>query len=93
MNQLKKRLEENFDQTVDHMSDLSGHLVTNISLDEISAFSEMLMTYSFSEDRYHVVEGTDQKGKFHDEYIIEEDALKTLLLDLFYVEKGSGFAP
>ena len=93
LNQLKKRLEENFDQTVDQMSDLSGHLVTNISLDEISAFSEMLMTYSFSEDRYHVVEGTDQKGMFHDEYIIEEDALKTLLLDLFYVEKGSGSAP
>ena len=54
------------------LSDLSGHLVTNISLDEISAFSEMLMTYSFSEDRYHVVEGTDQTGMFHDEYIMRK---------------------
>ena len=92
LNQLKTMLEEHFDQTVNQMSNLADQLVTNISLDELSAFSEMLMTYSFSEDRYHVVKGTDQTGMFHDEYIVDEDALKALLLDLFYVEKESGAA-
>lgn len=89
LTKLKELLHENFSQMVGQIENLSEQLVTNISLDEISAFAEMLMTYSFTEENYHVVEGTDQSGTFHDEYIIDEAALQQLLLELFYVKETS----
>ena len=84
---LKQQLEENFQQTVEKILALSQKVATNVSLDEISPFSEMFLTYSFSEENYHVVPGTNQKGMFHDEYIVDEEALQTLLLDTFYIEE------
>lgn len=87
LEKLKEQLNGNFSQTVGKMQDAVEQLATNISLDEVSAFSEMLMTYSFSEENYHVLAGSDQSGTFHDEYILDEAALQQLLVDIFYVKK------
>ncbi len=84
---LKQQLEEDFQQMVEKILALSQKVATNVSLDEISPFSEMFLTYSFSEENYHVVPGTNQEGMFHDEYIVDEEALQTLLLDTFYIEE------
>ena len=48
----------------------------------------MIMDYEFSaEEDYIVVEGSEKKGLFHDEYHIDETELQKLILETFYTQK------
>ena len=85
INTLREQLQEDFNGTVARASSLLPQLVTNISVDEVTDFAEMLMNYEFSADEdYIVVEGTQEKGLFHDEYYIDESKLQELILEVFY---------
>jgi len=85
INTLREQLQEDFNGTVARASSLLPQLVTNISVDEVTDFAEMLMNYEFSADEdYIVVEGTQEKGLFHDEYHIDESKLQELILEVFY---------
>lgn len=84
---LRDQLKQDYNQTVQKMVQVSKKLVTNCSLEDMGTFAEMIMTYSFEEENYHEVVGTNQMGMFHDEYVIDEDVLQKLLLDVFYIEE------
>ena len=85
INTLREQLQEDFNGTVARASSLLPQLVTNISVDEVTDFAEMLMNYEFSADEdYIVVEGTQEKGLFYDEYYIDESKLQELILEVFY---------
>ncbi len=85
---LREQLQEDFGGTVARAVKLLPQLVTNISVNEVADFAEMLMNYEFSADEdYIVVEGTQEKGLFHDEYRIDESKLQDLILEVFYKEQ------
>ena len=85
---LRKQLQEDFNGTVTRATGLLSQVVTNISIDEVSDFAKMIMDYEFSaEEDYIVVEGTEKKGLFHDEYHIDETELQKLILETFYTQK------
>ena len=85
---LRKQLQEDFNGTVTRATGLLSQVVTNISIDEVSDFAKMIMDYEFSaEEDYIVVEGSEKKGLFHDEYHIDETELQKLILETFYTQK------
>ena len=88
LEKLKTLLKEDFSGTVSRMEDVFSSTVTNISLNEISSFAEMALSYSFDPDEdYYIVQGTDQEGAYHDEFLVDEDALQQLVLQIFYRKK------
>lgn len=84
LEKLKSMLGEDFSGMVEQLLHLAEQMVTNISLKEVEAFASMLLTYEFSEEHYHMTEGENQSGKFHDEYILNKRALDELMLRTFY---------
>ncbi len=89
LEKLKLLLREDFSGTVSRMETVFSNTVTNIGLNEISSFAEMALKYEFDpEQDYYIVQGTDQAGKYHDEFLVDEEALQQLVLQLFYKRKS-----
>lgn len=85
--QLKKLLKDDFNQVIQKLYHLYEDTVTNISLEEISVYAEMLMNYQIDfEQSFYTLEGKEQVGKYHDEVFIDQVQLEDLRLKLFYEE-------
>lgn len=84
--ELKKQLNENFNETAMDLEAAMGDCFTNFDLSEIEAFAKMMMDYEFGEDSFYTLPGGDAEGALHDRFIVDEDALLELLIELFYVE-------
>ncbi|WP_028041816.1 LCP family protein [Candidatus Stoquefichus massiliensis] len=87
MTQLKKLLKADFQQVIQKLYYLYEDTTTNISLEEISAYAEILMNYQIDfEQSFYTLEGKEQVGKYHDEVFIDQVQLEDLKLKLFYEE-------
>ena len=64
-----------------------NQLTTNVTLKEIDNYTDMILNYSIDEEDYYSLPGENQKGKFHDEFIVDQDKLTELVLKLFYEEE------
>lgn len=85
LEKLKILLNKDFSGLVSRMEGVFSNTVTNIGLDEISSFAEMALDYTFDpEQDYYIVQGTDQAGEYHDEFLVDEEALQQLVLQIFY---------
>ena len=87
MEQLKQCLNENKEETIRKMYEHYRSTATNITHEEIQNFAEMIMTYSFDSNDVYVLEGENKQGKYHDEYILNEEKLEQLVINLFYEEE------
>lgn len=85
MEKLRQMLDEDFNTIVGRMKNLFPLVLCNISIEEVTTFAEMLLEYQFdSSEDFYTVEGSDQEGSFHDEFIVDEKALEKTVLKLFY---------
>lgn len=85
MNHLRGMLDSDFEGTVRKMKNLFPLMLSNIGIDEVSAFAEMLLEYQYnSSEDFYTVEGSDREGRFHDEFQVDEKALERTVLNLFY---------
>lgn len=87
MEQLKQCLNENKEETIRKMYEHYRSTATNITHEEIQNFAEMIMTYSFDSNDVYMLEGENKQGKYHDEYILNEEKLEQLVINLFYEEE------
>lgn len=83
---LKTLLETDYEATLKRMLKAYQSFSTNIALGDIESFAQMVLTYEFNDDNFFSVKGNDQEGMFHDEFIIDRDALDQQILELFYKE-------
>lgn len=83
---LKTLLETDYENTLKKMLKSYQSFTTNIALGDIESFAQMVLTYEFNDDSFTSVKGNDQEGKFHDEFIIDRNALDQQILELFYNE-------
>lgn len=84
---INEMLKNDFKNTISLLYNVSSDLITNISLSDIESFANMLMTYSYdSSSDYHIIQGTNVVGEFHDKYYVDEESLKELIVNLFYRE-------
>lgn len=85
--ELKNELENNHEKTIEKMYTMYRNMVTNIKYQQMLDFSDMLLTYQFDSDRnVYKLDGHDEIGKIHDEYIIDKKKLSSLTIELFYKE-------
>jgi len=84
INQLKENLNTDYKTTLHKMYEFYSKLTTNVTLKEIDGFAEMLLNYTVDSEDYYSLPGENQKGKFHDEFIVDQKKLTKLILKLFY---------
>lgn len=86
--ELKGKLEKDFDKTVTKMYDVSKELTTNITYSDMEDFANMVLEYSFdSQNDFYNLEGQNVSGAIHDEFEVNRDSLKSLIVDLFYIDE------
>lgn len=84
---LKQLLHEDFSATVNKLGSVYGSVTTNLSINELDAYAEMILTYSLDKDSFSSLSGEEKQGVLHDEYHIDEAAKDALVLSLFYKER------
>lgn len=86
---IKEKLTNNFDDTVELLYNVCMDMTTNITLDDIQAFSSMLLSYSYeSSSDFYTLQGEDKTGELHDEFEVNQEALQQLVVELFYEEEN-----
>lgn len=85
---IKEMLENNFDETVKDIYNACNDMTTNISFNDIKTFSEMILEYNFDYNNdYYMLKGDNVSGEIHDEFELDQDYLKELIIKLFYKEE------
>ena len=65
--------------------ELSKYMVTDISVDEVTYLVNEMQDYQFESEIY-TMQGTTVEGKKHEEFTPDEEALRELMLAVFYEE-------
>lgn len=87
-NVFKKKLENNFDNTVTKLYPILKEVSTNVTYSDMESFANMVLEYKFDATKdFYTLKGRDISGKLHDEFEIDQDSLEELLIELFYVEE------
>lgn len=68
------------------LEDMEDCLQTSITRNQYLDLAELLKETEFSEESFASIEGKDRMGELHDEFYPDEEALKKLVIDLFYDE-------
>ena len=66
--------------------ELSQYMVTDISIDEMSYLVGSLIDYHFDADAIYSLEGTTKMGEKHEEFYLDKEAVRNLMIRLFYRE-------
>lgn len=86
VDQLKKRLASEPDQLWQEIGQMNDYLQTSITKNKYLSLARLLEKVSFTDADYYRPTGKDSAGELHDEFYVDEDALKQLVIDLFYEE-------
>lgn len=81
---IKEMLSEDFDGTVKRLYSVLSELTTNLTLEDVQDYADMILNYAYDDSRYYSLPGTNQTGELHDEFEIDQKALKALVVQLFY---------
>ncbi len=82
---IREMLQNDFDKTLEKLYYASRSMTTNITLKDIQVFAQMALTYKFNpETDYYILEGDNVSGEFHDEFEVDQEYLKSLVVQLFY---------
>ena len=65
---------------------LSRYMVTDITVDEVGFLASQVSGYHFSSENIHSLAGSTQMGERFEEFLVDEEALYRLILEVFYEE-------
>lgn len=83
---LKNRLASEPDQLWQEIGQMNDYLQTSITKNKYLSLARLLENVSFTDADYYRPTGKDSAGELHDEFYVDEDALRQLVIDLFYEE-------
>lgn len=83
---LKNRLASEPDQLWQEIGQMNDCLQTSITKNKYLSLARLLEKVSFTDADYYRPTGKDSAGELHDEFYVDEDALRQLVIDLFYEE-------
>lgn len=83
---LKDRLASEPDQLWQEIGQMNDYLQTSITKNKYLSLARLLEKVSFTDADYYRPTGKDSAGELHDEFYVDEDALRQLVIDLFYEE-------
>ena len=85
---LKDQISNNFNKMVSEMFDVVQDATSNIGIQDIETFANMLLTYEFDSNTDMIeLKGENVSGAYHDEFHLDKEALNQLVVDLFYKKK------
>ena len=82
--QLKKKIKEDVTFPVTLFGKIQKHMVTSLKVDEITYLADTLMGYGFSMDSIINIPGESRMGEKHEEFYVDDVALKNIVIDVFY---------
>ena len=82
--QLKKKIKSDVTFPVTLLGQIQKHLVTSLSVEEITYLADTLMGYEFSMGNIINIPGETKMGEKHEEFYVDDSALKELIIDVFY---------
>lgn len=88
--QLKKKIKEDVTFPVMLLGQIQKHMVTSLTVQEITFLADTLLGYDFSMDNIISIPGESKMGEKHEEFYIDDAALKQIVIEVFYdkVEKN-----
>lgn len=85
---IKSLLKKDFDSVIKKVYYVVNDITTNITFDDMKVFMEMVVSFDFDEKKdFYTLHGTYQRGEYHDEYILDEQQARELVIKLFYVKE------
>lgn len=86
VDKVTKELKKDITKGIDLYNIALNHMITSISMDEVTYLSTLILDYNFTEKDMVSVEGELQKEGKYEEFIIDEEALYELIIEIFYKE-------
>ncbi|MDO4338430.1 MAG: LCP family protein [Eubacteriales bacterium] len=83
---MKEKLKEDANGIWDQIGDMENYLQTSITRNKYLKLVNLLDTVEFTDEDYYRPEGEDQLGEEHDEFYVDEEALREKIIELFYLE-------
>ena len=82
--QLKQKMKEDVTFPVTLLGQIQKHLVTSLNVQEITFLADTLLGYDFSMENIISIPGESRMGEKHEEFYIDDAALKQIVIDVFY---------
>ena len=82
--QLKQKMKEDVTFPVTLLGQIQKHLVTSLNVQEITFLADTLLGYDFSMENIISIPGESRMGEKHEEFYIDDAALKKIVIDVFY---------
>lgn len=86
IDKLKARTKEDITLPVRLYGLISQYMVTNVSVDQVAYLATQLIDYDFDPEDIYTMEGTTITGEKFEEFYPDYDALKDLMIQVFYEE-------
>ena len=86
---MKEKMKEDVTFPVTLLGKIKKHMVTSLTVQEITYLADTLLGYEFCVDNIISIPGESKMGEKHEEFYIDDTALKQIIIDVFYdkVEK------
>ena len=82
--QLKKKIKEDVTFPVTLLGQIQKHMITSLTVQEITFLADTLLGYDFSMDNIISIPGESKLGEKHEEFYIDDAALKQIIIEVFY---------
>lgn len=82
----KKAVQEDITIPLTLYEEFSKYIVTDVTPDETVYLAGKLLDYRFSNNAIYTLEGTTRMGEKYEEFYPDEEALKDLMIRVFYKE-------
>ena len=82
--QLKNKIKQDVTFPLTLLGQIQKHMVTSLNVQEITYLADTLMGYDFSMENIISIPGESKLGEKHEEFYIDDAALKQIVIDVFY---------
>ena len=83
---LKEKVKEDITLPLQVYQMIDKYMVTNVSADQAAYLATQMVDYSFDGEKIYTLEGTTVVGEEYEEFYPDKDALKDLMIQIFYRE-------
>lgn len=83
---LREKVKQDITLPVQVYQMIDKYMVTNVSADQAAYLATQLVDYNFDGEHIYTLEGTTVTGEEYEEFYPDKDALKDLMIQIFYQE-------
>ena len=81
---LKDKIKEDVTFPVTLLGQIQKHMLTSLTVQEIAYLTDTLLGYEFSMENIISIPGESKMGEKYEEFYVDEEALKQIVIDVFY---------